>query len=57
MLSLRKYKKDLFKEVGTEMGNPEEVVFCLGKKNELIYAALGLVVGDGLSSSRVWAVC
>lgn len=39
------------------MGNPEEVVFCLGKKNELIYTALGLVVGDGLSSSRVWAVC
>lgn len=57
MLSVREYKKDLFKEMGTEMGNPEEVVFCLGKKNELIYAALGLVVGDGLSSSRVWAVC
>lgn len=27
MLSLREYKKDLFKEMGTEMGNPEEVVF------------------------------
>lgn len=34
------------------MGNPEEVVFCLGKKNELIYAALGLVVGDVAESGQ-----
>lgn len=53
MLSLREYKKNLFKEVRREMGNPEEVVFCLGKKNELIYAVLRLVVRGGLSSSRV----
>ena len=31
MLGLRDEKKDLFKEMGTEMGNPEEVVFWLGK--------------------------